>query len=108
MYKTFTKDMLENGMVIKNREGKFRLVLNQRLVGDDTYGRLGSYTTDMRSNSDPCFDIMEVYDKIDTLRDITKYHKCLLWTRKESEEVKEVTMTEVEEKFGCKVKIVNG
>lgn len=49
------------------------------------------------------FDIMKIYEKS---RDGSPFSKGkLLWQR---EEYKEVTMKEIEEKFGCKVKIVGG
>ena len=49
------------------------------------------------------FDIMRIYEES---RDSIPFSKGkLLWQR---EEYKEVTMKEIEEKFGCKVKIVGG
>lgn len=109
MYKTFTKDMLENGMIIKNREGEFRLVLNNCLIGEIHYGTLDDYSTDLRSITSSNFDVMEVYTMIHVLKDINPNNRVTvdknpIWVR---EEIKEVTMAEVEERFGCKVKIVN-
>lgn len=49
------------------------------------------------------FDIMRIYEES---KDSIPFSKGkLLWQR---EEYKEVTMKEIEEKFGCKVKIVGG
>lgn len=108
MYKTFTKDMLENGMIIKNREGEFRLMLNNCLIGEIHYGTLDNYSADLRSITNSNFDVMEVYAKIDVLRDINPNNRATvdknpIWVR---EEIKEVTIAEIEEKFGCKVKII--
>lgn len=105
MIENFTKDMLQTGMVIKNREGDYRLVINNMLVGENYYGDLYLYSDDMRSGCNHEFDVMEVYTKIKVLRDIKHINPGrLLWTRKEP---REITMGEIEEKFGCKVKIVN-
>lgn len=105
MIKNFTKDMLQTGMVIKNREGDYRLVINNKLVGENCYGDLNEYSDDMCSDYNHEFDVMEVYTKINVLRDIEHINAGrLLWTRKEQ---REITMDEIEEKFGCKVKIVN-
>ena len=52
------------------------------------------------------FDIAKVYEKTICLLNLEKdlpFEMDILWERSE---VKEVTMAEVEEKFGCKVKIV--
>lgn len=105
MIKNFTKDMLQTGMVIKNREGDYRLVINNMLVGENCYGNLNEYSDDMRSDYNHEYDVMEVYTKINVLRDIEHINPGrFLWARKEP---REITMDEIEEKFGCKVKIVN-
>lgn len=110
MYKPFTKDMLKNGMVIQNRCGEHRLVINGCLIGNDVYGNLRTYTEDLCSTADPIYDVVAVYREIQTLEDINTNHRPPLWVRKENtetKETKEITMAEIEEKFGCKVKIIN-
>lgn len=117
MLENFTKDMLKDGMVIQNRCGEYRLVINGCLVGDDICGNLRSYTEDLYSLIDPSYDVVAIYRKIQTLEDINTNHREPFWVRKEitkikevedtKKDAKEVTMAEVEEKFGCKVKIIN-
>ena len=57
------------------------------------------------------FDIVKVYipGHPYSFQDIeNKYEKrILLWERNESVKIKEVTMKDIEDKFGCKIKIVN-
>ena len=109
---TLTKDMLRDGMVIQNRCGEHRLVINGCLIGDDVYGNLRTYTEDLCSTTDPSYDVVAIYREIQTLEDINDNHRVPLWVRKENTKIKEVkdtkevTMAEIEEKFGCKVKIV--
>ena len=53
-------------------------------------------------------DIEEVYGYCDDFNKALRYstyNRKLLWRRKP--EVKEVTIQQIEEKFGCRVKIVN-
>lgn len=102
----FTKDMLRDGMVIQNRCGEHRLVINGCLVGDDVYGNLRTYTEDLCSTTDPSYDVVAVYREIQTLEDINSNHRVPLWVRKENTKIKEVTIADIEKKFGCKVKIV--
>lgn len=109
-----TKSELQTGMIVKTRNGRrYLVVLNHMSETDVLFkiteeGRLtgtwllltdyhqnllynGEYSTDL--------DIMEIYST-----SLLLSYTNLLWER---QEVKEVTMQEVEEKFGCKVKIIN-
>ena len=107
--KNFTKSDLKNRMVVEDRKGRLKIYIDGILLGDETYSLIGDYNEDLmygkRSFSE--LDIVKVYEQVrvccylygDNLSNLS-----LIWQR---EEVKEVTMTEVEEKFGCKVKIVN-
>ena len=104
---------LKNGMIVKTRKGNSYIVMRDFIdYGDvlaglsdsdnitNTWTSLSEYNKDMKHNKLPGLDIMSVYTSylygIDT-------PKKLLWQR---EEYKEVTMKEIEEMFGCKVKIV--
>ena len=106
-------DDLKTGMIVTTRNGDSHIVMRDFVdVGDilagisdndnitNTWTSLSEYNKDMKHNKLPGLDIMSVYTSylygIDT-------PKKLLWQR---EEYKEVTMEEIEEKFGCKVKIV--
>ena len=106
MYKEFTKADLKNSMVVKYRNGKRRMVVDDLLVGENYYGELTMYNNDLTHKTDNERDIMAVYPKAHIfamLNDIESYFTPL-WERSEA---KEVTMAEIEEKFGCKVKIVD-
>lgn len=109
--KEFTKADLKDGMVVENRLGERKLVLGSYLMGALTYGDLSEYAeTLLRKDtfySD--LDILKVYDPspYHTFYDIIYGHGLtLLWKRDEVENVKEITIADIEEKFGCKVKIV--
>ena len=103
---------LKTGMIVKTREGKYNIVMRDFIdEGDilaglscdnkisDTWTSLSNYNQDMTSRF-PHIDIMSVYSSYTYSADTPKR---LLWERKE---YKEVTMREIEEMFGCKVKIV--
>lgn len=108
-----TLDELKTGMIVKTREGKYNIVMRDFIdEGDvlaglsfnnkisDTWKSLSNYNQDMTNSRFPHIDIMSVYSSYPYSADAPKK---LLWERKE---YKEVTMKEIEEKFGCKVKIV--
>ena len=100
----FTKSDLKNRMVVEYRNGERRMVVDNVLVGNTLFGYLEEYNDDLTNKEFSILDIMKVYDVICNLEALIS-PRCLrlLWQRSE---VKEVTMAEVEEKFGCKVKIV--
>lgn len=108
-----TLDDLKTGMIVKTREGKYNIVMRDFIdEGDiltglsfnnkisDTWTSLSNYNQDMTNSRFPHIDIMSVYASYPYSADTPTR---LLWERKE---YKEVTMKEIEEKFGCKVKIV--
>lgn len=104
---------LKTGMIVKTREGMYYIIMRDFIDdGDvlaglscnnkisDTWLSLSSYNQDMTYPKLPSLDIVNVYaSSVYSADTPTK----LLWERKE---YKEVTMQEIEEKFGCKVKIV--
>ena len=108
-----TLNDLKTGMIVEIRNGNSYIVMRDFIDdGDiiaglscnnkisDTWISLSSYDKDMTHSSLPNIDIMSVYASSAYSTDTpTK----LLWERNE---YKEVTMKEIEEKFGCKVKIV--
>ena len=109
MYKTFTKSDLKNRMVVEDQKGRLKIYIDGILLGDETYSPIGDYNEDLmygkRSFSE--LDIVKVYGQVKFchyLHSDNLSNLSLIWQR---EEVKEVTMTEIEEKFGCKVKIIN-
>lgn len=109
--KEFTKSDLKNRMVVEYRNGYRRMVVDDVLVGNTRYGDLKEYNDDLSYNGgyngtlDSELDIVKVYSEINVFgnKDDIRKLGTPIWERSE---VKEVTMSEVEEKFGCKVKIV--
>lgn len=104
---------LKTGMIVTTRAGNSYIVMRDFIdYGDvlaglscnniisDTWISLSAYNKDMTHPALPNIDIMSVYaSSVYSADTPTK----LLWERKE---YKEVTMKEVEEKFGCKIKII--
>ena len=108
-----TLDDLKTGMIVETRDGDSYIVMRDFLgdvsilagISDNKtisskWIKMSIYTQDLNCSRIQSLDIMSVYSsypcEIDT-------KMGLLWKR---EEYKEVTMQEIEEKFGCKVKIV--
>lgn len=112
----FTKDNLKNGMIVEYRNGKRRMVLGTNLIGLDGISQFEYYHDDLTVTENfTTLDIVKVFDvpnlecKITDIFKPNKSRLSLLWEREEEvkEEVKEITMDDIEEKFGCKVKIIN-
>ena len=107
---TMTKSDLKTGMIVTTRDGSEYWVLKDNTIGYDSFVDVNykkcipfhSYSEDFK-----CYIHPEKSDiiKIEEPEFFNpKASRVLLWER---EEIKEVTMEEVEKKFGCKVKIVN-
>lgn len=106
-------DELKTGMIVKTREGKYHIIMKDFIDSGDilagiscnnilnSYIELSHYEQDMKHKQSPDCDIMSVYSSYPGDINIPR---MLLWKREE--EYKIVTMKEIEEKFGCKVKIV--
>lgn len=105
-----TKSDLKTGMIVTTRDGSEYWVLKDNTTGYDSFVDVNykkcipfhSYSEDFK-----CYIHPEKSDiiKIEEPEFFNpKASRVLLWER---EEIKEVTMEEVEKKFGCKVKIVN-
>lgn len=104
---------LKTGMIVKTREGNSYIIMRDFIDDGDvlaglsdsdnisnTWISLSNYNQDMTHHTLPFLDIVNVYaSSVYSADTPTK----LLWERKE---YKEVTMQEIEEKFGCKVKII--
>ena len=106
-------DDLKTGMIVKTRDGKYHIIMKDFFDGEDilagisdskdisnTWSRMSWYNQDMTFPGLPKLDITEVWIGNPFCIDVPEK---LLWQRKE---YKEVTLQEVEEKFGCKVKII--
>lgn len=101
----FTKADLRNRMVLERRDGIRYLVIDDILMRNRCYSMLSDYDDNLIEikTKNPQLDIVRVYDEILNY-EYLDYTTHLLWER---DACKEVTMAEIEQKFGCKVKIVN-
>ena len=94
----FTKSDLRDRMVVETRSGHY----------DEHNLFHHGYNDDLTMSSGANWDIIKVYKEVNNLccfcNDGAYGALDLLWERKP---IKEVTMSEVEEKFGCRVKIIN-
>lgn len=108
-----TLNDLKTGMIVETRNGNSYIVMRNFIdYGDilaglscnnvisNTWTSLLSYNQDMKHSGVPYLDIVSVYASYPYSADTPTR---LLWERNEYQEV---TMKEIEEKFGCKVKIV--
>jgi hypothetical protein len=58
----FNKSALETGMFVKQRNGKFKIVLGDIICGEDSnFGRLSEYSDNLKNISHERFDIVGVY-----------------------------------------------
>lgn len=108
----FTKADLKTGMIVEHRDGERYMVIGDRLVSEDDCYKISDYNNDLKI-SNLCLsdsDIVAVYNVntyvLDDISDIFA-DVCLttIWRR---EEVKEMTVAEIEKQLGYKVKIVDG
>lgn len=115
-----TLSELKTGMIVTRRDGKelvvFKFINTDNCFYDcifvnasenSWYNANEYFLDDLRHNSDSMWDIVKVETSPHpyALMNV-KYHKSdrgILW---EEKNIKEVTMAEIEAKFGCKVKIV--
>lgn len=100
----FTKADLKSGMVVQFRNGARCLVVDQCFISNRFHIPFDNVNDTLDGRYTTAKDIMRVYEPIYFLSDLSEASTCkILWER---DEAKEITMSEVEAKFGCKVKIV--
>lgn len=112
MDNNFSKSDLRSGMVVETRgEGNW-LVVNNTLINGDGWLNLDKYDEDLIKigNSwgsiDRQFDIMKVFkiqEGWNCTTDGIKNPEDLIWKR---EEIKEMTIEEIQKELGYKIKIV--
>ena len=108
--KEMTKKELKTGMVVEYRDGDKRMVLLGNQVGDvlicgTGWEDLDNYRDDLCHNHHEQLDIVAVYEphhKREMNPLCWKEQKCI-WRRSE---VKEVTLSEIAEKFGVSVESI--
>lgn len=97
------KSDLKNRMVLELRNGNRFIVIDDLALGEKVFIDLNSYTDNLREThvGFENLDVMKVYDKVRTFRRLKndeRWSLDLIWQRSD---IKEVTMSEIEEKFGC-------
>ena len=101
--KVFTKQDLKDGMVVEYKNGTRRLVLNNKVMGQSGFIDLEDYTDTLEYSVDS-FSINKIY--ISRGDYLTSYFSndnlMLIWDR---DPVKEMTIQEIEEALGYKIKI---
>lgn len=111
-YTQFTKADLKDGMVVEvrnNTRNPRYMVLNGKLRGTLEYMDLMSFNDDLTHIGDyERLDIVKVYESGSDVLD-EYFHDgylTLLWEREEEPEFTEMTVAEIEEKLGYKIKVI--
>lgn len=107
----FTKDDLKVGYLVKVRNGRFAHVVDSTEEGhclnyEGGWSELSSYSDSLHSAYNDARDIMEVYGLTEYGYNAHKFEvgkRKLLWKR---EEVKEMTIEEIQKVLGHKIKVV--
>lgn len=117
------KSDLKTGMIVITRDGNQFVVfidvvdtckggdLHSVIVNDEDWLSLKNYDENLIYKNDalPEFDIIEIYAPSNLFGfmniEYEKDERKLLWKREDN--IKEVTIRDIEDKFGCKVKIVS-
>lgn len=113
MYKEFSKDMLEENDVIKLRNENLYIVNNYKgvMIGRSEWSLHslgGDYCSDMKWSSSSNLDIIAVYrptEQRQLLESNWGKMPCI-WERQEEVKVEELTIGDIEEKLGYKIKVV--
>lgn len=102
----FTKADLRNGMVVECRDGDRYLVLNDRLICNNTWFAISQFANDLSGCANK-YTIDKVYKtsgyNFDTL--FANSYLTLIWEREKP--AKQMTVEEIEKALGYKVKIVS-
>lgn len=115
MNKEFTKDMLEDFMVVEtNEEENNRYIkIKNKLVQTKSFNDLNYYNNNLKYNTISEEDVIYNIQKVYKIKNICGFDYMLtddsnlelIWERKE--EPIEYTLEELEQKLGQKIKIVN-
>ena len=99
MDKEFTKADLEDGMVVKYRDGDKRMVINEALIGEDGYEYRHCFREDLTHRYFKDLDIVGVYaiQEYNNFADmLSDYNLELIWERTKS---KKMTVEEMKQKL---------
>ena len=113
--KDFTKDMLEDFMVVETNEEENNryMKIKNKLVQTKSFNNLNDYNNNLKYNTISEEDVIYDIQKIYKIKNIIGFGYMLtddsnlelIWERKE--EPIEYTLEELEQKLGQKIKIVN-
>lgn len=116
MFEDSLKSMLEPCMLVKLRNGELAYVVNTKnglclLDERKNWINIQDYDDELyyQVGENECFDIMEIYDLTELAYESMKFSiadRRLLQKRKE--EVKKMTVAEIQEALGYKIEIVEG
>lgn len=114
--KDFTKDMLEDFMIVEtNEEENNRYIkIKNKLVQTKSFNNLNDYNNNLKYNTISEEDVIYNIQKVYKIKNICGFDYMLtddsnlelIWERKEESPV-EYTLEELEQKLGQKIKIVN-
>lgn len=112
--KPFTKADLKDGMVIEYRNGDRCVVINGYFMKPTGYGwmPIDEYYDELHCKGshplDREYDVVKVYSsKAKNMPDYCDASKLtLIWERKEEPDHKEMTVEEIEEELGYKIKVI--
>lgn len=106
----FTKADLQNGMVIRYRNGEKRIILNSNIMGNGCFIPFEQMNDNLTHYANNDYDIIKVYRSSGcTINDYLKDHNLtLIWERKEKPEPVEMTIEEICKALGKEIKIVKG
>ena len=99
MQKEFTKADLEDGMVVKHRNGDKRMVISEALIGENGYADQNCFREDLTHRYFKDLDIVGVYaiQEYNNFADmLSDYNLELIWERTES---KKMTVEEMKQKL---------
>ena len=96
----------EYSIIVKHRDGEFSYMFEDRFLSKDTWITIDDYNSNLNSDRSPSCEVIAIYKvfnacKIEDLFNINNLE--LLWEK----EAKKVTMKDIENKFGCRVEIVD-
>ena len=95
--KEMTKSDLKDGMVVEYRNGEKRLVLNDKLMGQDFSNTFEQYAENLTSNNGSYYDIVKIYSSRANIIKFLfeKQFLNLIWTRKEKSDA-EIKLEQME------------
>lgn len=105
----FTKADLEGGMVVELRNGERLLVTREYWVGNYRCFDRIIFSDDLTHKNDEKLDVIKVFRVRDPRCLVEVFDDRtlgLIWERKEEPDFTEMTVAEIEEKLGYKIKVV--